>query len=128
MGITISVIDDILKIIYQSKQLNVETLYRDIRSKQILLHDMEIETILVKLKEDKYLLNFPNGHYGLTVSGRVFIEKGGYKQELNNEKRKALKDQIYIYAVGAGTVLAGLYGLFEMLKWLYHHEGWQLPF
>jgi hypothetical protein len=102
------------------KVVNTTTLNRDLPSQKILLHAFEIDSILIKLMEDKYIFRF-DGNYALTVAGRMFIEQGGYKQQLENEKRKAIKEVVYIYAVGIGTALAGLYGLFEMSRWVYHH-------
>jgi len=128
IGVTISVLDDFLKLMYEKKVQTIGDIMINLKANKILLHDFEVETIIAKLIEEKYVMRFDSGQYTLTVTGRMFFEKGGFRQQLIDEKRKARVEVVYIWAVGVGTVLAGIYGLFEMLKWLFHHEAWKLFF
>jgi hypothetical protein len=67
-------------------------------------------------------------YYSSTFNGRLFSESGGYAMQ--NKKQKTLSRNEYIRTLllTYGTALAGLYGVFEVLKWLFHHEGWHLFF
>ena len=66
--------------------------------------------------------------YSITFEGLVFHQQGGYTAENQNNKRKAKREKVYIIAVGVGTALAGVYGFFEIARWIFHHFHWQLPF
>jgi hypothetical protein len=66
---------------------------------------------------DNAILHF----YKLTFGGEVFLQKGGYDQELKDNKIKRNRDIVYTLSVAIGTALAGLYGLFEILKLLLSH-------
>ena len=89
---------------------------------------VDIEMLFNKLIKDGYAEK-PYGDsnplnqtiYVLTFEGLIFYQKGGYKKEEKIIKLRLLKDEVYTYSVAIGTGLAGLYALFEMLKWVYHH-------
>jgi|SRR5471030_1337930 len=100
---------------------------------EITYNDFDIVT--TKLIKDGYIerpygFSNPESHtiYSLTFEGLIFYQKGGYIYYSKNEKRKNIKDTIYIWAVAIGTSLAGIYGLFEILKWVAHHFHLHLPF
>ena len=114
-----------------------ESLFKVLKNIQTKYPTIDIRLlveIFQKLEDDKYIRKdyskFKKGrfgrwqeqeHYSLTFEGELFKNSGGYCQQFKNEKRKAAKDKAYITAVGIGTALAGLYGFFEIAKWVYHH-------
>lgn len=64
----------------------------------------------------------------INLEGRIFISTGGYNNQHKIDKYlKTLEKTKTILLVG-GTASAGIYGIFEVLKWLFHHEGWRLLF
>lgn len=95
----------------------------------------EIDILLLKLSKDDYIEK-PYGdgnpivktYYRLTLDGQIFYQNGGYKQEKKIAKIRLLKDEVYTYSVAVGTLLAGLYALFEILKWFANHFHLHLPF
>ncbi|HEY5328108.1 MAG TPA: hypothetical protein VIJ27_13985 [Mucilaginibacter sp.] len=99
----------------------------------------DVHFVLDKLVEDKYV-HFIGGplpanvtentafSYSITFNGLVFHQQGGYSREHKNRRAKARKDAAYTIVVAVGTFLAGLYTLFEIVKWVFHHFHRHLPF
>ena len=55
--------------------------------------------------------------YGrVTINGLIFIEKGGYVQQLRDIKAKNRRRRVLNTLVGGGAGLAGLYALWQMSK------------
>jgi len=97
--------------------------------------NINVNILIDKLMKDGYLEkpwgdSNPqiNTTYQVTLEGLIFYEKGGYQQEDKIIKTRLRKDSVYIYSVAIGTAFAGLYGLFEIAKWVMHHLKWHLPF
>jgi|GEM_PF-5804757 hypothetical protein len=99
----------------------------------------QIREILDRLLSDGYVREFthtqptargPNEWetYSSTFDGRLFYDNGGYKQESKVTASSNQNEYIRTLILTYGTALAGLYGLFEILKWLFHHEGWHIFF
>jgi len=98
----------------------------------------DAQFVLTKLVKDKYahhleanisnVTSYTALSYSITFEGLVFHQQGGYAKQDENNKRKAKKERLNILAVSIGTVFAGLYGLFEITKWFFHHFHWHLPF
>jgi hypothetical protein len=97
--------------------------------------------ILGKLEEDRYIkkenlvdkmvadtFGTTVWYYSSTFNGRLFSENGGYIAQNKKQKILARNEYIRTLLLTYGTALAGLYGVFEILKWLLHHEGWHLFF
>ncbi len=84
------------------------------------LSESEIKRFLNQLKNDEYIFLWED-YYIITIKGILF---NGYKKQSKASRtiRCVLIFQNWILA--AGTGLAGLYGLFEILKWFYHHFEW----
>ncbi|WP_258105855.1 hypothetical protein [Marinoscillum sp. MHG1-6] len=83
----------------------------------------EAYMVLQKLNSDRYV-NVSDSNqwmFQINYNGIVFIRSGGYKQQLKDLKRKRIKNDIYNVAVGLGTLLAGLYALVEIWKYLLAH-------
>lgn len=101
-----------------------------------------LEEILFKLEKDGYLRSETGGHvmreektynadpkiYKLTFEGELFQIKGGYTQELKDINASNRVERIRILILTYGTAAAGAYGVFEILKWLFHHENWKIFF
>ncbi|HZY35464.1 MAG TPA: hypothetical protein VFE53_02380 [Mucilaginibacter sp.] len=95
--------------------------------------------VLKKLVNDNYVNDIsgdvwsplaPNNQnsYSITFEGLLFHQQGGYSGQEKKDKLKIRKDNANIIAVAVGAGLAGLYGLFEMAQWFFHHFHWHLPF
>ena len=48
----------------------------------------------------------------------MFIQKGGYRQEMKNNVLQRTKDTAYTLSVALGTAFAGIYGIFQMAIWV----------
>ncbi len=59
--------------------------------------------------------------YYITLNGAQFVHRGGYTKETERLRAKNLRATTQTLALGVGSVLAGLYGLFEMMKALLKH-------
>ena len=97
----------------------------------------QIREILDRLLSDGYVREFTHTHpmgtsewetYSSTFDGRLFYDNGGYKHEAKVTASLNQNEYIRTLILTYGTALAGLYGLFEILKWLFHHEGWHIFF
>lgn len=88
----------------------------------------EFQQILVKLEKDGYanfIKSFDTGFYRISFEGSLFK---GYRVL---GRANLLKQRLFLireWSLALGTVLAGMYGLFEILKWLFHHFHWHLFF
>lgn len=54
----------------------------------------------------------------VTIKGLIFE---GYVNNSKSESMRFLLLQVSTWMTAVGTGLAGVYGLFEMVKWAYHH-------
>lgn len=91
----------------------------------------ELAMILEHLIDESYIksierteqdtMNLPpqtTKFYKIIFKGKVFIENGGYTQKEKIVKREIFRQTLAIWITAIGTGLAGIYGLFEILKWL----------
>jgi hypothetical protein len=115
------------------------------------IDDRELIEILIKLVDDGYLRidtgdYYTNGKhykdiplYFLTFTGELFHLTGGYTQRLNDAKSVQHNQdecdrmaRIYETRLLWATRFAGIGAcalvLWEIIKWLFHHELWHLPF
>ena len=78
----------------------------------------EAYMILEKLNLDGYLTVSESNQWMFIINydGILFHRYGGYKQELNDLKRKRIKNDIYNVAVALGTFLAGGFALWSIWK------------
>jgi len=62
--------------------------------------------------------------YSITVKGIIFHGTGGYKAQLKRESKTDNIKTLERGILAGGTLLAGIFALFEMLKWLFakHHS------
>jgi hypothetical protein len=126
-------LDKILEILKKNKEHRV-------RMKEIIHSNKEItydnfDMIINKLMKDGYVdrpYDFSNPlsdtFYSLTFEGLVFHDKGGYIEQERQLKISTCNKRIQNILLTYGTTFAGVYGIFEILKWFFHHEGWHLPF
>ena len=75
--------------------------------------------ILNKLYDNKYVdreLKYNVYHYSISLEGEVFNLQGGY-EKLEDRKSKAANLQSWqTWVIAVGTGLAGIYGLYELIK------------
>lgn len=79
-------------------------------------------TIMSKLIKDGFLE--PNNPISftevrITFDGIMFYEAGGYNKKRRKESIQANLQSSQTWAIVVGTLLAGLFGLVEIGKWLY---------
>lgn len=85
---------------------------------ELKVNPTEAYMVLLKLNSDGYV-NMSDSNqwmFQINYDGILFYRSGGYKQELNDLKRKRIKNDIYNVVVGLGTFLAGSYGLWAIWK------------
>ena len=86
-----------------------------------------LKMALYKLEEDKYayeLVNEDNKKlrfWSVTIEGSIF---NGYVKQFSSLRTNRRLHRIQNWTLSIGTGLAGLYGLFEIQKWSYHHFQW----
>lgn len=102
-------------------------------STELTLPLKDVFEVIKKLEKDGFAIrdyiNDPvdASPYWSTLDGRVFIKNGGYVEKTKYDKIINRNRRIRTFALAWGTALAGLYGLFEILKWVFHHFHWAVP-
>jgi predicted transcriptional regulator len=81
----------------------------------------EFKRVLHKLEKDGFVLVENIDIYSITLDGYYF---GGYVKKHKRDVIKYYQGQFQNWTLSIGTGLAGLYGLFEITKWCYHHFYW----
>ena len=120
VDIDTELVDLVLTILHRNKLSNYKTTYEALPLNK-KLKEFEFEGVIKMLIEDGYIFLFDGTFYALTVRGHLFWNAGSYRQQQKNIKARYRKDITYTICVGAGTALAGLYGLFEIFRLFYHH-------
>ena len=103
--------------------------------KHCSLNNLDIFPLLDRLIEDGYVKQVPRtqtppfvNQFWLTVNGKIFIQNTGYvkqqRQYVISNRNEYIQTLILTYGTGA----AGVYGFFEIMKWIFHHEAWKIPF
>ena len=88
-----------------------------------------LKMALYKLERDKFieaeLFNKDdpkaNSIWLLSIEGSIFH---GYIEQFSVLRTNRRLSRLQNWTLSIGTGLAGLYGLFEILKWFYHHFHW----
>jgi hypothetical protein len=73
------------------------------------------DMVLDKIVSDGYIKYFEQ-LYSITFEGKLFHQTGGYSAEYKNESNRKFLRSLEKWLIVGGTVFAGLYGLFEMIK------------
>ena len=76
------------------------------------------EAIIDKLQRDGLLKSMVEG-YKITFDGRIFHEMGGYTEKVRKESTSTSLQSWQTWAIAVGTILGGLYGLVEILKYIF---------
>lgn len=76
----------------------------------------EAYMILLKLNSDGYvdMLESNQWMFQINYNGILFNRNGGYTQELEDSKRKRLKDDIFNGIIAIGSLLAGIYAIWQI--------------
>lgn len=120
-----------LKSVDKTQVLEANLVYFDINPQhgEDILSKDECLMAVDKLIRDGYVVEKTStmGITAITISfeGSLFQ---GYKNQAKDllTKRRLARFQSWTLAIGTG--LAGLYGLFEITKWIFHHYHWTFPF
>ena len=117
------------------QEYEVHVLLEELKKVELEIDILKLERIINKLHKDEMIdcrkedyFNDPNNvgyFYKISYNGYIFK---GYVTDACNSFWKNLRGRCQTLILVVGTGLAGLYGLFEMLKWLFHHEHWTLIF
>jgi len=84
----------------------------------------EIIKILLKLIKDGFIdkkvldEHYKLYSYAITFDGKLF---SGYKKQLKYDRVINRNHRIRVFLLAYGTALAGLYGLFEIVKWIVNY-------
>ncbi len=102
--------------------------------KGIIIDVFYMEQILDKLEKEHYLYkgglvvvkHLPNGKeydnmYNLTFEGLLLLNSGGYRAKMKREQSSVLLNWVLSLSIAVGTVLAGIYGLMEIVRVVYRH-------
>ncbi|MFB9845512.1 hypothetical protein [Mucilaginibacter ginsenosidivorans] len=89
-----------------------------LKHQKVEASDSEIKRFLYQLQEDGYIffeekLNL----YIVTVKGVKF---DGYWSEFKASRTRHCREVVQSYLLSVGTALAGLYALYDLLKWMEH--------
>ena len=103
---------------YEKENLKYEHSKSICHFAELKVNPTEAYMVLLKLNADGYvdMLDSNQWSFQINYNGILFCRSGGYKQELNDLKRKRIKNDIYNVVVGLGTFLAGAYALWEIWK------------
>jgi hypothetical protein len=78
--------------------------------------------ILRKLCKDEYLNSWTATNntlrYALTFEGRTFYQTGMYQTDQKKKKQKENEQSIHNYVLSGGALIAGIYSLIELAKWI----------
>lgn len=69
-----------------------------------------------EISEFKDSLYESNKIYTISFEGIILIENGGYKRKGKKESISTKLQSLQTWAIAVGTALAGLYGLYELIK------------
>ncbi|HRH54787.1 MAG TPA: hypothetical protein PLN38_15775 [Chitinophagales bacterium] len=116
-------LDNVLRYLNENRRIECFTNKEIIDSCLSGQNVFECTDVMSQLKEDKYVFNHHHGdndwRVNITHKGRLFIEKGGYAQELINlqaeQNRKARNSNILLGA----SLIGGCYYLTQILKFVY---------
>lgn len=102
--------------------------------KGIIIDVFYMEQILDKLETERYLYkgglvvvkHLPNGKeydnmYNLTFEGLLLLNSGGYRAKMKREQSSVLLNWVSSLSIAVETVLAGIYGLMEIVRVVYRH-------
>jgi len=103
---------------YEKENLKYEHSKSICHFAELKVNPTEAYMVLLKLNADGYVDMSDSNQwlFQINYNGILFHRSGGYKQELNDLKRKRIKNDIYNVVVGLGTFLAGAYGLWAIWK------------
>lgn len=84
----------------------------------------DLVMVLNKIEEDGFIIKSLTkvNSYNITFKGALFSSEGGYRKQLKTKLRQEANQRWQTRAIVTGTFLAGLYGLEEITKTLYHHR------
>ena len=85
---------------------------------ELNVNPAEAYMILNKLNIDGYVDVFESNQwcFKINYNGILFHRNGGYQQELKDLKRKRFKEDTFNIIIAVGTLLAGLYAIWQL--WL----------
>ena len=125
-------LDSVLDVIINKHKGSAKLLEISTFMKKKIAHT-SVDILIDKLIKDGYVERpYGSGNplndtiHRATLEGLIFHQNGGYVNENKIAKIRSRKDEVYTYSVAIGTALAGLYGLFEIAKWIFHHFNWYL--
>ena len=97
--------------------LIIET-FPDLNDEQFII---DSDLILEKLAKDCYLYKHQTTfEYNITFEGKVFSRQGGYSKSENRKTKAANNQSLIQWLIAGGTALAGIYGLYELIKNICH--------
>ena len=73
-----------------------------------------------KLYRDGYLAK-ENGGYIVLMDGMIFAASGGYEGKRRRDATSASLQSVQTWAIALGTVFAGAYSLYELLRRIWPH-------
>lgn len=125
--INIDLVDTVFTIMHNYKSTNKKSISEALPlNKKLKVY--EIEAIIKMLEKEDLIFLFDSGSYVLSVKGHIFWEEGGYRQKEKSIRVTQRYQRIQTLILIGGTGAAGVYGIFEILKWLFHHEHWRILF
>ncbi len=114
-------LDKILKYLYneyEKEHLKYEHSKTICHLSELKVNPTEAHMVLLKLNADGYVDMSDSNQwmFRINYNGILFSRSGGYKQALNDLKRKRIKNDIYNVMVALGTFLAGAYAIWAIWK------------
>ena len=93
----------------------------------------DLVRIMDRLINDGYVIEMKTDESGQQVMSSCQISYygylfKGYKAKERTARWHKLALDIRVWSLAVGTAMAGIYGLFEIVKWFFHHEGWHVYF
>ena len=118
------ILDGVLEIIYKNKDKTTDTMemYNDVSLVMIFrnygLSDDERGAIMDKLISDGFIVTLHHGRtaYRMTLEGFLFYQKGMYRQKNLREQFKYGASILQNIALAGGTLIAGIYALFQIIE------------
>jgi hypothetical protein len=101
-----------------NRWVDIDNVNSCLEIKGIELPGNEIENALLKLVKDGFAEIDDDDNFRITFEGILFE---GYEDKLKKEHISNRNKSVQTILLIGGTLAAGLYGIFEVLKWLFHH-------
>ncbi len=109
---------DVLLKLFEKEQVGIRegSVIGMMKGKNIEVSESEMRRFINQLDEDGYIF-LKDDLYIITIKGMIYR---GYTKDFKASRVSRRVSRFHNWTLAIGTALAGLYGLYEIMKWLDH--------